>query len=121
MKRRERERMTVTVPCAHQCSRTRSFQFTSRFLILVFGIFLVSSIVAQSAVGSLSADTDWQSSSADSATRDDAFQRGLIALREDRCQEALEELTTAESKHPLDATVRTFRGTVLARLGRNAE
>ena len=55
------------------------------------------------------------------ALQDDAFQRGLIALKENRLEAALEELTTAEREHPGDARVRNFRGIVLARLGRNAD
>src|SRR3989441_11258653 len=55
------------------------------------------------------------------APQDDAFQRGLIALKQNRLEAALEELTTAEREHPGDARVRNFRGIVLARLGRNAD
>lgn len=55
------------------------------------------------------------------ALQDDAFQRGLIALKENRLEAALDELTTAEREDPGDARVRNFRGIVLARLGRNAD
>ena len=50
-----------------------------------------------------------------------AFQRGLVALQENRLEMALREFTTAESEHPEDAKVRNFRGIVLAQLGRTAE
>jgi tetratricopeptide (TPR) repeat protein len=51
----------------------------------------------------------------------DAFQRGLAALKENRLEDALEELTLAERERPDDARVRNFRGIVLARLGQNAK
>jgi tetratricopeptide (TPR) repeat protein len=51
----------------------------------------------------------------------DAFQRGLIALKENRLEDALVELSTAEREHPDDARIRNFRGILFARMGRNAE
>jgi tetratricopeptide (TPR) repeat protein len=51
----------------------------------------------------------------------DAFQRGLAALRENRLEDALIELSTAEREHPDDARVRNFRGILLARMGKNIE
>jgi len=48
-----------------------------------------------------------------------AFQRGLIALQENRIEDALSELTLAQREHPDDALVRNFRGIVLVRLGKN--
>ncbi|HEY2351925.1 MAG TPA: tetratricopeptide repeat protein [Candidatus Acidoferrum sp.] len=50
-----------------------------------------------------------------------AFQRGLSALKENRIDDALAELTEAEREHPDDALVRNFRGIALVRLGKNAE
>jgi tetratricopeptide (TPR) repeat protein len=50
-----------------------------------------------------------------------AFERGLQALKENRLEAALTELTEAEREHPSDARVSNFRGIVLARLGRNGE
>jgi tetratricopeptide (TPR) repeat protein len=55
------------------------------------------------------------------AAQDDALQKALTALQENRLDEALDRLTAAEREHPSDARVRNFRGIVLARLGRNAE
>lgn len=55
------------------------------------------------------------------AVQQDAFQRGLTALKENRLDDALNELTTAEHERPNDALVRNFRGIVLARLDRNPE
>ncbi len=49
------------------------------------------------------------------------FQNGLLALKEDRVEDALQEFTSAERDQPNDATIRNFRGIVLARLGRLAE
>jgi tetratricopeptide (TPR) repeat protein len=51
----------------------------------------------------------------------DAFQRGLTALKENRLEDALVELSTAEREHPDDARVRNFRGILLTRMGKNAE
>ena len=50
-----------------------------------------------------------------------AFQRGLIALKDNRMEEALGELTAAERERPDDPIVHNFRGIVLVRLERNAE
>ncbi len=55
------------------------------------------------------------------AVQDDALQQALASLQENRLDEALGLLTTAERKHPSDARIRNFRAIVLARLGRNSE
>ena len=51
----------------------------------------------------------------------DAFQRGLSALKENRPEDALVELTAAEREYPDNARIRSFRGILLAQLGKNAE
>jgi tetratricopeptide (TPR) repeat protein len=51
----------------------------------------------------------------------DAFQRGLAALKENKMEAALAELTAAERERPNDPLVRNFRGIALAGLGRNEE
>ena len=53
--------------------------------------------------------------------RNESFQRGLMALKDNRLDEALEALTKAEHEHPKDPQVRNFRGIVLARLGQITE
>lgn len=55
------------------------------------------------------------------AVQDDALQAALAALQENRLDEALDLLTTAEREHPSDARIRNFRGIVLVRLGKNDE
>jgi Flp pilus assembly protein TadD len=55
------------------------------------------------------------------ASQDQTFQEGLIALKENRLEKAVEALTKAEHDHPEDARIRNFRGIVLARLGRTTE
>ena len=55
------------------------------------------------------------------AGQDQTFQKGLIALKENRLEEAVDALTKAEHDHPEDARIRNFRGIVLARLGRTTE
>src|ERR1700693_1953946 len=51
----------------------------------------------------------------------EAFQRGLTALKENRSEAALVELTVAERMEPDDPRIHNFRGIVLARLGQSAE
>src|SRR5712672_113533 len=51
----------------------------------------------------------------------DAFQRGLSALKDNRPEDALVEFTTAEREYPDNARVRSFRGILLAQIGKNAE
>jgi tetratricopeptide (TPR) repeat protein len=50
-----------------------------------------------------------------------AFQRGLTALKENRFEDAFEELSAAERERPDDARVRNFRGILLVQMGKNAE
>jgi tetratricopeptide (TPR) repeat protein len=54
-------------------------------------------------------------------TQEDSFQKGLAALKENRMEDALAELTEAQREHPEDARIRNFRGIVLVRLGKNEE
>jgi tetratricopeptide (TPR) repeat protein len=58
---------------------------------------------------------------ASSYAQSDSFQRGLAALKENRMEDALVELTSAERQHPDDPLVRNFRGIALAGLDRNGE
>jgi Flp pilus assembly protein TadD len=51
----------------------------------------------------------------------DAFQRGLIALKDGHLEIALSELTTAEQLAPSDARIRNFRGVTLVHLRRSDE
>jgi len=51
----------------------------------------------------------------------DAFAQGLLALKQNQFDLALKQLTVAEEQHPLDPSVRNFRGIALARLGRSSE
>lgn len=53
--------------------------------------------------------------------QEDAFQKGLSALKEMHFEEALEALTAAEQEHPQDPRVRNFRGITLAQLGKTTE
>ena len=53
--------------------------------------------------------------------RGDSFQRGLSALKENRMEDALADLTEAKREHPDDARIRNFLGIVLVRLGKNEE
>jgi len=51
----------------------------------------------------------------------DVFARGLLALKQNRFDLALQQFTVAEEQHPADPRVRNFRGIALAVLGRSAE
>jgi tetratricopeptide (TPR) repeat protein len=57
----------------------------------------------------------------DTNAQTDSFQRGLAALKNNRPEDALAELTSAERERPADPLVRNFLGIVLVRLGRNGE
>ena len=95
-------------------------EFAPRFLVPVVCSFIAAlffSIPAEC----LLAHPGAQNSAYNSAGPDDAFQRALIALKENRLDAALEELTTAEREHPADARIRNFRGIVLVRSGRSSE
>ena len=53
--------------------------------------------------------------------QEDAFQRGLTALKENRMEDALAEFTAAEREHPENARIRNFRGILLVQTGKNAD
>jgi tetratricopeptide (TPR) repeat protein len=55
------------------------------------------------------------------ALQDDAFQRGLSALKSGRYADALDALTIAEGQHPDDPRIRNFRGIALAHLGEDGK
>ena len=52
--------------------------------------------------------------------QEDAFSKGLTALKDNRYADALEQFTAAERDHPDDPRVHNFLGITLARLGQNA-
>jgi Flp pilus assembly protein TadD len=105
-------------PCRGQ--HTWCVEFWSRFFVFVFCVFLADLFPSPPA-NCLLANPYWQASADYLAGQDEAFQQGLVALKENRLEAALEALTTAEREHPADARVRNFRGIVLASLGQNAE
>jgi len=81
-------------------------------LILLFYLcFYVQPVCADSAGGTVN----------QAVKQGDAFQRGLTALKENRLEDAFEELTAAEREHPDDPRVRNFRGILLVQMGKNAE
>lgn len=55
------------------------------------------------------------------SAQEDSFQRGLAALKENRMENALAELTEAKREHPDDPRIRNFLGIVLVGLGKNEE
>jgi tetratricopeptide (TPR) repeat protein len=99
---------------------SRPLKFAPRFFVLVL-CSLIAALFFSTPAECLLADLDGQASSSDSAAQDDAFQRALIALKENRLDAALEELTVAEREHTADARIRNFRGIVLVRSGRSSE
>ena len=104
----------------YRTRHNRRVEFTSRFSVLILGLLIIV-LLFPSTADCLPANPYWQASADSSARQEDAFQKGLIALRENRLEAALKDLTTAEHEHPADPRVHNFRGIVLARLGRNAE
>lgn len=54
-------------------------------------------------------------------SHDELLRRGLVALQENRLQEALDALTKAEEQRPEDGQIKNFRGVVLARLAQTSE
>lgn len=56
-----------------------------------------------------------------SIAQGESFNKGLIALKENRLEAALIELTSAEREDPVDPRIHNFRGIVLARLGKITE
>jgi tetratricopeptide (TPR) repeat protein len=57
----------------------------------------------------------------DSIGQGESFKKGLKALKENRLEAALIELTAAEGEDQNDPRIRNFRGIVLARLGQSKE
>ena len=57
----------------------------------------------------------------DSIGQGESFRRGLSALKENRLEAALAELTVAEREDAKDPRIHNFRGIVLARLGQSTE
>jgi len=57
----------------------------------------------------------------DSIGQGESFRRGLSALKENRLEAALAELTAAEQEDANDPRIHNFRGIVLARLGQSTE
>ncbi|HXN00018.1 MAG TPA: tetratricopeptide repeat protein [Candidatus Dormibacteraeota bacterium] len=55
------------------------------------------------------------------SAQEDAFQRGLAALKENRMEDALREFTAAERESPKNARIRNFRGILLGQMGKNIE
>jgi tetratricopeptide (TPR) repeat protein len=81
-------------------------------LLLALGLAFTSILLASAQVST---------SKSASPVQGDQFDRGLIALKENRFDAALEDLTNAERDHPNDARVRNFRGIALISLGRTEE
>ena len=82
------------------------------FLILLLYLFFGMDYVSGNSPGPTADQVSKQS---------DAFQRGLSALKDNRPVDALVEFTAAEREYPDNARVRSFRGILLAQMGKNAE
>ncbi len=106
-----------------QPQRCRGWLRCGLRLNLLFAVVVLSpaSPPLSVAAGRWSANPYPQSPPSRSDPQNDAFQQGLIALKENRLEVALEKLTTAERERSADARIRNFRGIVLARLGRTSE
>src|SRR5260370_22188156 len=106
-----------------QPQRCRGWLRCGLRLNLLFAIVVLSpaSLPLSVAAGRCSANPYQQSPPSRLDPQNDAFQQGLIALKENRLEVALEKLTTAERERSADARIRNFRRIVLARLGRTSE
>src|SRR5205823_4134064 len=89
--------------------------FACAWMCLIFAFYLSSVSTGHPGFGSQT------NSSAPKKVQEEWFQRGLLALKENRLEDSLEALTAAERERPSDARVHNFRGIVLTRLGKNAE
>lgn len=98
----------------------RHVRVTRRFFVLVLCSF-IGALFSLKPAKCLLANPRVHLSAYYGALQEDAFQKGLVALKENRLDAALGELSTAERERPDNALVRNFRGIVLARLGRNIE
>ncbi len=67
------------------------------------------------------ADANVSPAASQPAIADENFQQGLLALKENDFETALDKLTAAEREHPADPLIRNFRGIALAALAQNAE
>ncbi len=106
-----------------QPQRCRGWLRCGLRLNLLFAVVVLSPVSPPLSVaaGRWSANPYPQSLPSRSDPQNDAFQQGLIALKENRLEVALEKLTTAERERSADARIRNVRGIVLARLGRTSE
>jgi Flp pilus assembly protein TadD len=92
---------------------TPAFNFSRILSVSLFLFFVCCSIYTLA--------SPFDRNSRQESARTEAFQRGLSALKDNRLEDALAELTAAESDHPHDPLIHNFRGIVLVRLGKNAE
>jgi tetratricopeptide (TPR) repeat protein len=93
----------------------RLFHLVFRIFPCHFAILIFLSIANPILANSLGTDRLLQ------LTQEDSFQKGLAALKENRMEDALAELTEAQREHPEDARIRNFLGIVLVRLEKNEE
>jgi len=87
-----------------QAPQSLSYRFQTSTLLVCLAAFAATSI-----------------SSALVSDQSEAFGRGLLALKQNHFDVALQQLTVAEKQHPSDPRVRNFRGIALAGLGRSVE
>jgi len=93
----------------------RRFHLVFRIFPCYLAILIFLSIANPILANSLGTDRLLQ------LTQEDSFQRGLAALKENRMEDALSELTEAQREHPEDARIHNFLGIVLVRLEKNEE
>jgi Flp pilus assembly protein TadD len=102
--------------------RGRYLKYRSRCgLLIVMVLSLVAGIPFLPSAEPLFGEPHRQVSTSVHDPHQDAFQQGLVALKEDNLDAALGKLTEAEKERPSDARIRNFRGIVLARVGRSGE
>jgi len=95
-------------------------KFKHRFLGLVSCLWTTGLFLSPASHCKWANNQKWTRNQ-DSIGQGESFKRGLSALKENRPDAALVELTAAEREDPNDPRIRNFRGIVLARLGQSAE
>jgi len=98
-----------------QSGQRLSLPFAGAWMCLISAFCLSSVSIGQPSFGSQT------NSSAPKKVQEEWFQRGLLALKENRLEDSLEALTAAELERPSDARVHNFRGIVLTRLSKKGE
>lgn len=107
----------LAVPAPNGCH----MKFKARFPRFVSGLLAAGFFLSPISHCGSANNQQQQPPRSGSIAQRESFNKGLIALKENRLEAALEELTSAEREDPDDPRIHNFRGIVLARLGQITE